>query len=54
MTGTLTLHDIKTIQVAPIETVKKSDKKTYDVQQITITDAAGDVFTLKCFYGGQK
>lgn len=54
MTGTLTLQDVKTIQIAPIETVERPDKKKYDVQYITITDAAGKVFTINCFYGGPR
>ncbi len=52
MTGTLTLHDIATIQIAEPEKVKKGAAGEYTVQATTITDTQGDKIEIKCFMSG--
>jgi len=48
MQGSLTLHDIETIQISQPETVQKGTGE-YTVQTTTLTDSQGGQFEIKCF-----
>jgi hypothetical protein len=48
MRGTLTLHDVATVQIGQPETVKKINGGEYTVQTTTTIGSQGEQLEIKC------